>query len=134
MAISGRLTRKLYETFGQEAGEDLVSWMQGVDTQRWEFRELHEATTARFESRVGEATAQLRQEIQRLDSKIVETAAGLRQDMSDLRLEMRVGFARLEATIEQRHASLMKWSFGFWIGSVAAGSAAIAALDQFLHH
>ena len=107
MAISGRLTRKLYETLGTEAGEDLVTLLQGAEAQRWEFRELHEATTARFEARLGEAEARLRQEIV-------------------------VGLTRLETTIETRYASLLRWSFMFWIGSVAAMTGAVAALDRFL--
>ena len=115
MAISGRLTRKLYEMFGQDAGDDLMSWMQTVDSQRAEFRELHEATTSRFEARLGESTARLRAEI------------------SELRRELQVGLARLETGIEKRTASLMRWSFVFWIGSVAAVAGAVAALDRFLH-
>jgi hypothetical protein len=42
--------------------------------------------------------------------------------------------ARLRQEIGRVDSSLMKWSFVFWIGSFAAVSAAIAALDQFLHH
>lgn len=114
MAISGRLTRKLYETLGTDAGEDLVTLLQGAEAQRWEFRQLHEATTSRFEARLGETEARLRQEI-------VESRA-----------QFHVGLARLETTIEKRYASLMRWSFVFWIGSVAAMTGAVAALDRFL--
>ena len=95
MTISPSLSRKLQESLGQDAGEDLVAWMEHTDT--------------------------------------VETeVAGLRRDMHVMRasLESRMdtGFARLEALIERRTSDLMKWSFVFWCGAVAA----IAALAGVL--
>ena len=44
----------------------------------------------------------------------------LRADFAELKQEMRVGFARLETVIEKRSADLIKWSFVFWVGAVAA--------------
>lgn len=45
-----------------------------------------------------------------------------RADLAELRHEMQVGFARLEAkietTMERRTSELMKWSFVFWVGAV----------------
>jgi hypothetical protein len=128
VAISGRLARRLHETLGAEAGEDLVAWMQGVDTQRWEFRELHEATTARFEARVGEAEARLRGEILDLRNEV----GVVRGEVAGIRAELQLGLSRLETLIERRYADLMRWSFVFWIGSVAAMTGAVAALDRFL--
>jgi hypothetical protein len=34
--------------------------------------------------------------------------------------EMRLGFGRVETLIERRSADLIKWSFVFWVGAVAA--------------
>ena len=67
-----------------------------------------------------------------------ETTA-VRADVAELRHEMQVGFARIEAhvdrtradlatEIERSKADLMKWSFVFWCGAVAA----IAALAGVL--
>jgi hypothetical protein len=33
---------------------------------------------------------------------------------------MQVGFARLETRFERRFGDLIKWSFVFWVGAVAA--------------
>lgn len=88
MPISSRLSRRLYETFGDDAGADMVDWMHQVDAQRAELRELNELNYERFEARLGQ-----------LEASIV---------------------GRLEAKIEQRTADLMKWSFVFWVGAVAA--------------
>ncbi|MEX2177390.1 MAG: hypothetical protein WD801_01685 [Gemmatimonadaceae bacterium] len=60
-----------------------------------------------------------------------ETSA-VRADVAELRHEMQVGLVRMEANlaaqIERSKADLMKWSFVFWCGAVAA----IAALAGVL--
>lgn len=58
----------------------------------------------------------------------MEDADSHRGDVAELRHEMQVSFARLEALIEKRVADLMKWSFVFWVGAVGA----IAALANIL--
>ncbi|MBI4420400.1 MAG: hypothetical protein HY560_06205 [Gemmatimonadetes bacterium] len=91
MPVSARLSRKLYETFGDEAAHDMVDWMHQVDTQRAELRELNELNFARFAALLGERVSELRQDVSRLETKI-----------------------------EQRSADLIKWSFIFWVGAVGA--------------
>jgi hypothetical protein len=88
---STHLERQLQSTLGQDATEDLVTWMDGVDN--------------------------------------------MRADIAEMRTEMQVGFARIDARfaqmetlIERRTAELMKWSFVFWIGSIAS----IALLAKLL--
>ncbi|HET7038468.1 MAG TPA: hypothetical protein VFH97_01190 [Gemmatimonadales bacterium] len=92
MPITAKLSRKLYETFGDEAAGDMVDWMHQVDAQRGESRALIELTVARFEARLAQTEA------------------------------------NIVAKVEQRTADLMKWSFVFWVGAVAA----IAALAGVL--
>jgi hypothetical protein len=46
--------------------------------------------------------------------------AEVRADIAELRQEMQVGFARLETRFERRFGDLIKWSFVFWVGAVAA--------------
>jgi len=101
--ITARLSRKLHQTLGDEAGEDLVTWMQQVDAQRAELRELNELNFARFDARLSTSVAELRQ-------------------------QMQTGFAQLEARLERRMGELIKWSFVFWVGAVGA----IAALAGVL--
>ena len=69
MAISPHLLRKLKETLGTEAADDLVNWMEGMDAHRGDIGELrHEmqlgfarmdarlqTMEARFDSRVEKA-------------------------------------------------------------------------------
>jgi hypothetical protein len=48
MPIPSRLSRRLYETFGDDAGADMVDWMQNVEAQRAELRELNELNYSRL--------------------------------------------------------------------------------------
>ena len=90
--------------------EDLVTWMQQMDAQRAELRELNELNFARFDARLTAAVSELRQEM----------ATGFGQ----VRQEM----GQLEARLERRIGDLLKWSFVFWVGAVGA----IAALAGVL--
>jgi len=98
--ITPRLSRKLHQTLGDEAAEELVNWMHRVDARvadvatRGDLAELRETTRA---------------------------------DLAELRQEMQVGFAnlqqelaRLEARLERRLGDLIKWSFVFWVSAVGA--------------
>jgi hypothetical protein len=53
-------------------------------------------------------------------SDLADVRAELRADIAELRHEMQVGFARLETRFERRFGDLIKWSFVFWVGAVAA--------------
>ena len=84
MAIPEFVNQKLRQTFGAEATEFIVTWMDDIERHRG--------------------------------------------DMTELRHEMQVGFARLETAIERSRSDLMKWSFVFWVGAVTS----IALLAKLL--
>ena len=88
MAITARLSSKLRQTLGDEAAEDLVNWMQQVDAQRAELRELNELNFARVDARFAEA-----REATRAD--LAELRQAMQADLSELREEMKAGFAEL---------------------------------------
>ena len=98
MPITTRLSRKLHQALGEEAGEDLVTWMQQVDVQRAELRELNELNFSRFDARLAEVREATRADI-----------AELRQEMRALRAEfhqaLQVGLSGVETKIEQRTAA-----------------------------
>ncbi len=110
MPVTARLSHKLYETFGDEAAGDMVDWMQRVDAQRPELRELNELNFSRFDARFGQ-----------LEARFGQLEAGLEQ------LEARI-VSRVEAKIERRFADLLKWSFVFWCGAVASVAALAGVL------
>ena len=106
MPVTVRLSKNFYERFGDELVDELVEWFNLVDsTYRSDLREMNEANFARFDAK-------------------------LEQRVAELRGEMHAGFARLDKTIADARADLIKWSFVFWVGAVAA----IAMLAKVLDH
>jgi len=105
MPVTARLSHRLHDTLGEDAGGDLVTWMQTVDASRAELRELHEMYAARMESRFRENEA-------RLDARFAQVDARFAQ--VDTR------FAQVERLIERQHGRLLAWSFGFWATTLTA--------------
>src|SRR6266496_4159139 len=92
MGITARLSRRLHQTLGRDAAEDLVNWMQQMDAQRAELRELNELNFSRVDARLAGMATQAQ--------------------VAELRQELQAGLARLETKLEQRTADLIKWRNG----------------------
>jgi hypothetical protein len=103
MAISARLARVLHRQLGDEAGEDLITWMSQMETSRSELRELMDQYSARSDARLESVEA-------RMDAKFAELKG------------------ELIAAIANTRADLLKWSFVFWSGSVLATAALVLTL------
>jgi hypothetical protein len=142
MSIAAKLSRKLYDTLGSEAAEAMVDWMQQVETQRSELRELSDLSFARIDARFGEARAesdarfvevlaQMDLRFARIDARFVEARAHTDVRLAELRDEMHTGFVMLEAKLDRRFAEVIKWSFVFWVGSTVTLVTALAALARF---
>jgi DNA anti-recombination protein RmuC len=132
MPVTAKLSRKFYETFGDEMTNELVNWFNQVDTQyRSELRELNEANFARFdaklEQRIGEVKTEMHEGFARADAK-------LEQRIAEVRTQMHEGFARADAKLEQRIAEVraeMQAGFARFDGRLEAGFASFdAKLDQ----
>ena len=130
MPIPTRLSRKLHQTLGEEAAEDLVNWMQQVDAQRAELRELNELNFSRFDVRLSQVALRLndlRAELAELRQEGTAGLAALRQELRQEMKETNQGLtdlgkdiAQMEARLERRIGDLIKWSFVFWVGAVGA--------------
>ena len=108
MPVTAKLSRKFYETFGDEIANELVEWFNRVDaTYRLELREINDLNFARFDAKVGERFAEF-------DAKMDRRFAEL-----EARWERR--FAALETYWERRisdlRAELLKWMFVYWAGT-----------------
>jgi hypothetical protein len=91
-----RLSKKFYDTLGEDLATELVDWFNQVDaTYRSDLRELNESNFQRFD-------AKLEQRLAQQDRRIVEL---------DANWEKRIGALKAE---------LIKWMFLFWIGTVGA--------------
>jgi ABC-type phosphate transport system auxiliary subunit len=92
--VTARLSRKFYETFGEEIANELVDWFNAVDlTYRADLRELNELNFARFDAKLEQRIAQ-----------------------SEARMERRL--SELGTKLERLKAELVRWMFLFWVGSV----------------
>jgi hypothetical protein len=120
MAITARLSHKLHQTLGDEAAEDLVNWMQQVDAQRAELRELNELNFSRVDARFAEARQATQVDLAELRHATHADVAQLRQEMKAGFAEVRQEMAHLETRLERRIGDLIKWSFVFWVGAVGA--------------
>ena len=98
MPVTAKLSRKFYETFGDELTNELVEWFNQVDaTYRSELRELNELNFARFDAK-------------------------LEQRVAELKAEFRTAFATLEARFDTRMSAfetrITRWMFLFWVGTL----------------
>src|SRR5881296_1310322 len=130
MPVTAKLSRKFYDTFGDEIATELVEWFNQVDaTYRGDLRELNELNFGRFD-------AKLEQRVAELDAKIEK-----RYGQLDAKIEQR--YAQLDAKVDQRMAELRKdladmksdlvrWMFMFWaptaLGVVGTALSVVALL------
>ena len=140
MPVTAKLSRKFYETFGDEATSELVNWLNEVDaTYRSDLRELNELNFARYDAkldqRFAEFDAKLERRLGELDAKWERRIAALEMkwDRRIAELEMKwdghINAIRVEmATLR---SDLIKWMFVFWAGSVTATLAIVAAALHF---
>jgi len=119
MPVTARLSRKFYETFGDQIANGLVEWFNAVDlTYRSDLRDLNEANFARFDAKLEQRVAELDAKTER---RLTELEAKMERRLTELNAKMDAGFARTDAKLEQRlaelRADLVKWMFLFWAGT-----------------
>src|SRR5881396_2406680 len=110
MPVTARLSRKFYETFGEDVTNELVDWFNSVDaTYRGDLRELNELNFSRFD-------AKLEQRLAELDAKWggrwTQLDAKLEQRLAELRVELVKGLAGVK--------SGLKWMLAFWAPTALA--------------
>ena len=87
MPVTARLSKRFYDTFGDEIANDLVDWFNQVDaTYRQELREQNDLNWGRVEARLGEMETRLRSEFH--------------QELTGLRSDLDVGAEPFQAHIE----------------------------------
>ena len=98
MPVTAKLSRKFYDTFGEDIVNELVEWFNQVDaTYRTDLRELNELNFQRFDAK--------------LEQRIGVLEAKLDRGLGELRAEMKQGHAELRA-------ELVRWMFMFWAGTI----------------
>ena len=116
--LTARLSKKFYDTLGEDLAIELVDWFNQVDaTYRSDLRELNESNFQRFDAKLEQRLAQ--QDV-RWERRIAELEFKLEHRL--VQQDRRI--AELDAIWEKRigslKAELIKWMFLFWVGTVGA--------------
>ena len=116
MPVTAKRSPKFYERLGEDVANELVDWFNAVDTTyRNDLRELNELNFQRFDARVGERLAELRAALR---GELRDDIASVRQAMIEMRVELMDRIARVEQRVSDSRAELLRWMFGFWIGTL----------------
>ena len=123
MPVTAKLSKKFYETFGEDVTNELVNWFNAVDaTYRADLREVNELNFARFDAKLEQRLAELRSEVQ---TGLATLKGELVAEIGKLRGETTAAIARAQSTT-------VKWMFGFWaptaVGIVATAGGVVALL------
>ena len=119
-----KLSRKFYETFGDDLTTELVDYLNAVEAgYRSELRDLFEAHFGRFDAKLEreiagldakleQRTAEIRTEIAGLGAKLEQRIAEVRREIAEFRGELRAEFHKDIGSVK---ADLIKWNFAFWV-------------------
>ena len=125
MSIPPRLASKLNETLGAQAAEDLVSWLDESRAQHSELRadvaELRHEMETRFVAT--NAAMATKDELHALETN-------LRGEIHGVETRLGLQIAGVSNQVEKSAATLIQWSFVFWVGAVAAVALLAGVLRQ----
>ena len=114
MPVTAKLSRKFYETFGDDIAGELVEWFNSVDAAyRSEFRDLFEIHFARFEAKLDQFRAEMRAEM-RADYATKGEVFSVKDEVRAVKDDVTALSIRL-AALESR---LIRWMFLFWVGTL----------------
>jgi len=118
--VAATLSRKRYETFGDEAAGAMVDWMQRIDTQRTELRELSDLSFTRIDARFAAADANLDARFAAVNARFAEVDAKIDLRAAELSGRIDALGAALGEKLATRYGDVLKWSFVFWATAMIA--------------
>jgi len=129
--VTARLSKKFYETFGEDVTNELVNWFNTVDaTYRGELRDLNESNFARFDAKLEQRLTTLRSDLDTkwterctaLDAKMGNGLAELRGELKTEMAQVRNEISQLETKLADRlgqvKSDLLKWMLTFWVSTL----------------
>ncbi len=119
MPVTAKLSRKFYETLGDDVANELVEWFNQVDaTYRVDLRDLNELNFARFDAKVGQWFAESDATWER---RFAAFELAWTKEFADLRDQVVRQFSRVDAQLSdlkaEVHASQLtqtRWFVGLW--------------------
>ena len=119
MPVTAKLSRKFYDTFGDDIANELVEWFNQVDaTYRADLRELNELNFQRFDAKLEQRVG------------VLEATFEQRIGVLEATLEQRIGMldAKLDQRVAELRAELIRWMFVFWAGTIVPLGGLMVAL------
>ena len=119
MPVTAKLSQKFYQRLGDDVANELVEWLNLVDTSyRQEFKDLFAANFGQVDARMAALEVKMDALEERTEAKL-----------DGLRGEIRSGFAgagdraqamesRIDAKLGGLKAELLRWMFLFWVGTM----------------
>jgi hypothetical protein len=115
MPVTAKLSRKFYDTLGDDVANELVAWFNAVDlTYRTDLRELNELNHGRFMAQLAEGMTGIRADFERqlglLRGDFERQIGGVRSDLKaeagSLRSELKAEVGSLRAELKAEVGSL----------------------------
>ena len=107
MPATARLSKRPYDTLGEQVANELVDWFNNVNASyKSDLRELNELNFARFDAK--------------LEKRIAETNGRMDKGFAECNARMDKGFADIRVEFSGLRAELLKWMFLFWVTSLGA--------------
>lgn len=115
MPVTARLSRKFYETFGDEIANAFVDWFNQVDlTYRTDLERVNELNFARFDAKVEQrfAESELRWEkrFAEFETRVERRLAEFGRELADLD-------ARLDRRMSRFETRLIRWVVALWLAT-----------------
>ena len=140
MPATPKLSRKFYDTFGENVVNELVDWFNHMDaTYRADLRDMNELNFARFDAtlqqRFAESDAKWERRWAELTAKweqrFAEFTASWKRRFAEIDIRWERRFAESDAKWDVRiaafEARIIKWMFVMWIGTIGT----LIALAKF---
>ena len=116
MPITAKLSNKFYEKLGDDVANELVEWLNLVDTSyRQEFKDLFEANFRRVEGELAGLRAETGARIAGMEGVMNVRLLGLEGRMVELQGRL---LADMDAKLGKQKWSLPTWTFLMWLGTL----------------
>jgi chromosome segregation ATPase len=106
--VTAKLSRRFYETFGDEIANELVEWFNQVDaTYRADLLQINELNFSRFDAKLEQRLAELDANWDRkLSNKLADLRSEFSGRLADLTAHMERLFERLDSQLRGHSASI----------------------------
>lgn len=112
MPVTAKLSRKFYDTLGDDVANELVTWFNAVDlTYRTDLREVNDLNHGRFMAKLAEGMTGIRADFERqiglLRSDFERQIGEVRSETGQLRTEIKTDIGALQSDLKA-HTAMLK--------------------------